>query len=245
MAGTFDQNDQNHLTAQKEIARNLTRVHEKIAAAAQRAGRAVSSIRLIAVSKTKPLEFVRAALAAGQHSFGENYVQEAVEKVAGLPEADWHFIGSLQTNKAKQVVGRFSLIHSVDRIRLADELAKAAAAEGVVQDVLVQVRVGDEETKHGADIAEGAALLAHISRLSALRPRGVMALPPLSEDESVARGYFAQVRRAFEEWRSIPGIDRLAFTELSLGTSSDYEWAILEGATMVRVGTAIFGARQS
>lgn len=226
------------------IAQNLAHVHDRIAAAAARAGRSAADVRLLAVSKTKPLELIRAAFSAGQRSFGENYVQEAVEKVALFPEADWHLIGSLQTNKAKQVVGKFSLIHSVDRARLALELAKAAEGAGVVQDVLLQVRVGDEDTKHGVEISEGEALIAQILSQRSLRLRGVMCLPPLTEEESVARGYFVTVRQAFEKWRSAAGVDRASFNELSLGTSSDYEWAILEGATMVRVGTAIFGARE-
>jgi len=236
MAGTPDT---------ESIARNLARVQERIADAAARAGRAAADIRLIAVSKTKPIEFIKEAFAAGQRSFGENYAREAVEKAGLFPEADWHFIGSLQTNKAKQVIGKFSLIHSVDRAKLAAELAKAAEAAGLVQDVLLQVRVGEEETKHGAEISEAEELIARILEHRGLRLRGLMSLPPLTEDESVARGYFSAVRRAFERWRATTGVDRAAFTQLSLGTSSDYEWAILEGATMVRVGTAIFGAREA
>lgn len=222
-----------------DIANRLAAVNEKIAGACERAGRKPGDVKLLAVSKTKPLELIREAFAAGQRSFGENYVQEAVEKVARFPGADWHFIGSLQSNKAKQVAGRFSLIHSVDRAKLADELAKAASAAGAVQDVLVQIHIGDEQTKHGVTIGEAPELVERVRSHASLRLRGLMSLPPLSDDERVARGYFSKIRDAFELWKSG---DR-HFNELSLGTSSDFEWAILEGATMVRVGTAIFGER--
>lgn len=233
-------------TAGSLIEKNLLEVRERIANAAQRAGRTPESVRLIAVSKTKPLEMIREAYSAGQRSFGENYVQEAVEKVAAFPEADWHFIGSLQTNKAKQVIGRFSLIHSMDRKKLCDELEKAAAQANVVQDVLLQVHIGEEETKHGVGLIEAPDLIAHVSTLSHLRLRGIMSLPPLTDDETLARGYFASLREGFQTWKKqLPADQAVLFTELSMGTSSDFEWAILEGATYVRVGTSIFGARES
>jgi len=225
------------------IADNLTLVNEKIVKAAARAGRKVEDIRLIAVSKTKSVALIEAALAAGQLSFGENYLQEAAEKIMVLPMADWHFIGSLQSNKAKQVVGRFSLVHSVDRLKLAEELSRAATAAGIVQDVLLQIHVGDEQTKRGVTIDQAPALIETILGFRHLRLRGLMSLPPPTDEEKVARGYFAEIRRAFESWKGGLCREHGAFTELSLGTSSDYEWAILEGATMVRVGTAIFGER--
>lgn len=227
------------------IASNLKSIREQMAAAALKVRRDPTSVRLIAVSKTKPLALIREAFDAGQSSFGENYVQEAVEKVEEFPQAEWHFIGSLQTNKAKQVVGKFALIHSVDRAKLADELEKVASQKGIVQDILVQIHIGDEETKHGAGLDDAPALIEHISKLPHLRMRGIMSLPPLSENESVSRGYFASLRAGFEKWRSqLPREQASHFTELSMGTSSDFESAILEGATMVRVGTSIFGARE-
>jgi hypothetical protein len=233
-------------SVEQEIAANLEAVRMKIAHAAERAGRAPSDIRLIAVSKTKPVAMLKAAMVAGQTSFGENYVKEALLKLDELPDADWHFIGALQTNKAKLVVGRFSLIHSVDRARLAEELAKAAAAQGIVQDVLMQVHVGDEATKSGVMIDEGPALIESIQSLPSLRLRGIMSLPPLAQSESEGRGYFATIRGAFQKWRETCFSPEQAalFTELSMGTSSDFEWAILEGATCVRIGTSIFGARE-
>lgn len=227
------------------IADNLERVHESVRRAAARAGREATSIKLIAVSKTQPIERIDEALRAGQLCFGENYVQEAVDKVRQRPQAEWHLIGSLQTNKVKQIAGKFALIHSVDRAKLAIEIDKTSAALDCVQDVLLQVHVGDEASKHGVAISQAPELLSQIQQCSNLRLRGVMALPPLSEEEAVARRYFSEVRRAFENWKNdeVSPAARPFFTELSLGTSSDYEWAILEGATMVRVGTAIFGAR--
>lgn len=227
------------------IAKNLAEVSERIASACQRAGRDHGAVRLIAVSKTKPIELIEEAVRAGQRSFGENYVQEALQKVAAQPSLDWHFIGSLQTNKVKQVIGRFSLIHSVDRIKLATELGKAARQMGVVQDVLMQVHVGDEATKSGVDFDEAPALIEEILREPHLRLRGIMSLPPLTEDERQGRKGFAELRMGFEKWRRecLSSQQAACFTELSMGTSSDFEWAILEGATMVRVGTSIFGAR--
>ena len=230
--------------AGKSIADNLRRVEESIAEACTRAKRSSSDVRLIAVSKTKPIAMIEEAMRAGQKSFGENYVQEAVEKVSALPSADWHFIGSLQSNKVKQVVGRFALIQSVDRIKLVRELAKVATAAGVRQDILLQIHIGDEETKHGFGFDEAPSAISEIGELGSLRLRGLMSLPPLLDDEHASRANFARLREALEKWRSNLSSEKSRdFTELSIGTSSDYEWAIQEGATMVRVGTAIFGER--
>jgi PLP dependent protein len=226
---------------------NLERVRERVATAAQQAGRSASSVRLIAVSKTKSLLLIDEAHLAGQVDFGENYVQEALQKVEVRPSLKWHFIGSLQTNKAKLVVGHFALIHSVDRSKLAHELSKSAQARGVVQDVLLQIHMGDEATKHGVDFEEAPGLIEEIqSQCPGLRLRGLMSLPPLSEDESISRGYFSRLRSGMENWRTryFSGEGVRLFSELSIGTSSDFEWAVLEGATMVRVGTDIFGARE-
>jgi PLP dependent protein len=228
------------------IADNLKFVQEKIASAAARAGRDAASVRLVAVSKTKPTEAVREAFAVGQRSFGENYVQEALGKIEALPEADWHLIGSLQSKKARQVAGRFSLIHSVDRLKIAEELDKAANLVGAVQDVLLQIHLGGEETKHGVSFSEAPAVIESILEMRALRLRGFMTLPPLTENEREGRARFASLREAAAEWKSklMESHQAAACTELSMGTSSDYEWAVMEGATLVRVGTSIFGARE-
>lgn len=224
---------------------NLNLVREKISNACHRAQRPPDAVKLIAVSKTKPIELICEAFQLGQRSFGENYVQEALKKVAELPQADWHLIGSLQSNKAKQVVNHFSLIHSVDRSKLAIELAKAAEAIGCVQRVLLQVHIGSEETKSGASLDEAPQMIEQILSLPHLQLCGVMSLPPLTDDERIGRGYFALLRESFEKWRreTMSPEQARSFTELSMGTSSDFEWAILEGATFVRVGTLIFGER--
>jgi pyridoxal phosphate enzyme (YggS family) len=226
------------------IVANLNEVEARISFACERAARARETVRLIAVSKTKPIEMVREAFASGQRAFGENYVQEAVEKFEKLPGAEWHFIGSLQTNKVKHLVGRVVLIHSVDRERLADEISKSAVNVGIVQDILLQIHVGDEATKHGVSQDEASFLVDHILGLPGVRLRGLMALPPLAETESEGRRNFALLRRMFERFRDEKlGARKIEFDQLSMGTSSDFEWAILEGATMVRVGTQIFGER--
>jgi PLP dependent protein len=224
---------------------NLKQVQRKIAEAAERSGRRPSDVSLVAVSKTKPLAMIREAFAAGQKIFGENYVQEAVEKVREFPQAEWHMIGSLQTNKVKLIAGHFSLIHSVDREKLAHEINKVSAAKSVIQDILLQIHLGDEESKHGFEMTEAPRVLANIQECKNLRLRGLMALPPLTGDEKISRKFFADLKTAFEKWRAkeIAEENRVHFNQLSMGTSSDYEWAILEGATMVRVGTAIFGER--
>lgn len=228
----------------ENVSDQLAIVQGKIASACSRAGRSIASVKLIAVSKTKPLALIETAVLAGQRSFGENYVQEASEKIQARPDLDWHFIGSLQSNKAKQVVGKFALVHSVDRLKLALALNLAAETAGIVQPILLQIHIGDETTKHGFSIAEMPSLLSELSLLRHLSLRGLMSLPPLEEDLAKARANFAELRHCLEQWRQfLPSESRAAFTELSMGTSSDYEAAILEGATLVRVGTEIFGAR--
>ena len=207
----------------------LNRVRERIAAACARAGRDPSSVTLVAVSKTQPLEKLRQAFEAGQRAFGENYAQELRAKSEALPGAEWHFIGGLQTNKARMVVGRAALVHTCDRIGLARELAKRAAAP---QRVLLEVSIGKEPQKSGVLPEDVAALLEVVRALPQLRCEGLMCIPPASGDP---RPHF----RALRELAS-----RLGLRELSMGMSADYEAAIEEGATIVRIGTAIFGQRQ-
>lgn len=228
------------------VVDNLRRVEDEIAEACRKAGRSRSEVQLVAVSKTKSIDLIREAKCAGQQLFGENYVQEMLEKERALPDVGWHFIGSLQTNKAKLIAGKCRLVHSVDREKLAVELSKAAVNMNIQQNVLLQVHVGGEDTKHGMTIEEAPGLLEVIMKLPNLRLCGIMAMPPLSESETVARQYFSQLRNAFEQWRgSIDSVLRPQFTEISMGTSSDFGWAILEGATIVRVGSSIFGSRQN
>lgn len=227
-----------------QVAKHIDQVRAKIAAACVAAGRRQESVKLIAVSKTKPISLIDEAVAATQMSFGENYVQEASEKIALRPDLDWHFIGSLQSNKAKQVAGKFALVHSVDRLKMAQALNLAAELVSRVQPVLLQIYIGDEATKHGFSIDELPDALSQLSSLKGLSLRGLMALPPLEEDVVKSRENFAQLRYCLEASRKLLAPEqRAAFSELSMGTSSDYEAAILEGATLVRVGTEIFGAR--
>lgn len=215
-----------------DVAAGLAEVKARVAQAVARAGRDPSSVRLIAVSKTRPASLVREAVAAGQTLFGENYAQELREKSDALgPGVEWHFIGALQTNKARLVVGRAALIHTCDRLALAQELSKRAQAAGLTQRVLLEVNVGGEPQKAGALPGEAAALLDRVRALPALGCDGLMCIPPASGDP----------RPHFRALRDLGA--RLGLRELSMGMSADFEVAIEEGATLVRVGTAIFGER--
>lgn len=215
-----------------EIGDNINRVHDAIAEAAERAGRTPNEITLVAVTKKKPVSAVLEALAAGVYNVGENYVQEAAEKREEVTEGRWHLLGHLQSNKAKLAVSLFDLIESVDSIKLAQALGKQAAEQR--QDILVQVHLGDEETKSGfaPNLALDAA--AEIAVIPNVRLIGFMGIAPNSTDP---RPYFQQMKRLFDR---LPAENRQV---LSMGMSGDFETAIEEGATSVRVGTAIFGAR--
>ena len=219
-----------------DIKGNLEAVKAKVAAACRRAGRDPAGVLLIAVSKTVDLERIRDAVEAGVAALGENRVQEARDKVAALGRpVPWHLIGSLQTNKAKDAVQLFDWIHSVDRLELARELDKRAHAAGRKVRGLLQVNLGEEPQKGGAAPGEVKALLDAMSGMRNLDIRGLMAIPPQVPDAEAARPYFRRLR----ELREGTGLEHL-----SMGMSADYEVAIEEGATMVRVGTSIFGPRQ-
>ena len=221
---------------------NLKIVEENIRQACLRAGRDLSEVTLISVSKTKPVEMIEEAYEYGKREFGENKAQELKEKYEVLPkDIRWHFIGHLQTNKVKYVIGNASLIQSVDRLELAKEISRLAVKAGITQDVLAEVNIGGEAQKGGIAPCELKDLLSIISELPGIRVKGLMCVPPAVGEEE-ARRYFASMRRLFEDIASagIPGVD---MRELSMGMSGDYKSAIKEGATMVRVGTAIFGAR--
>ena len=216
----------------EDIRANLERVRERIAQAARRAGRRPEEILLVAVSKTAPVERVRDAIDAGVPALGENRVQEAKEKIRELAHpVPWHLIGGLQTNKARDAVALFDLIQSVDRLELARELDRRASKP---VDVLLEVNVGAEPSKGGFAPADLKTALEAIAELPRLRVRGLMTIPPAVSDPEQARPSF----RLLRELR-----DQTGLTELSMGMSADFEVAIEEGATMVRVGTAIFGAR--
>ena len=222
---------------------NLAALQRKIAAAALAAGREPSAVRLVAVSKTKPAELVAEAAAAGQLIFGENYVQELTAKAAEVKmPVEWHFIGHLQSNKVKQIAGLVTMIHSVDRLSLAEEIDRQWGRIGRSCDILVQVNVAAEATKSGTTTQDALQLVRQIAALPHLRVRGLMTMPPFFDDPEAARPYFRELRLLAEEIAAlaIPGV---AMQELSMGMSGDFEAAIAEGATLVRVGSAIFGTR--
>jgi len=225
------------------IAENLKRISDRICSTAERAGREAGSVRLVAVSKTQSSEAVKAALEAGQQVFGENYVQEFLEKSRNLPEnVEWHFIGSLQSNKVKYIAGLTSLIHSVDRLSLAREIDRQWEKIGKRCDILLQVNISGEATKSGTTSEDLLQLAQQISLLPHVRVRGLMTMPPFFDEPERARPYFRELKRLSEELaaKKIPGI---TMEELSMGMSGDFEVAIEEGATLVRVGSAIFGER--
>ncbi len=225
------------------IADHLAAVRLRIRQAAEGAGRDPASVRLVAVSKTRPAQDVEAAFQAGQQLFGENYVQELTAKSAIVRSpVEWHFIGHLQSNKVKYLAGTVSLIHSVDRLSLAAEINRQWGQLGGCCDLLVQVNVAQEATKSGTSTEQALTLVRQVAQLPHLRVRGLMTMPPFFDDPEGARPFFRALRLVAEQIRAaaIPGV---AMDELSMGMSGDFEVAIEEGATLVRVGTAIFGER--
>ncbi len=225
------------------IADNMKIIQEKIAAAALRAGRDPAEVRLVAVSKTKPAALVEEAARCGQRLFGENYVQELTAKAAEVKTCvEWHFIGGLQSNKVKQIAGLVTMIHSVDRLSLAREIDRQWGRLGKVCDVLVQVNIASEATKCGTASEGLLELVAAVAALPHLRVRGLMTMPPFFGDPEGARPDFRELRRLAGVIAS-QGIAGVAMAELSMGMSGDFEVAIEEGATLVRVGSALFGER--
>jgi len=247
-------------TRQQEIARNLEQVRTRIARAEARVGRPGGQVHLVAVSKTKPLSDIQAALAAGQLDFGENYAQELRDKrlaaqaaaasdssaTTELGRLRWHFIGPLQANKAKYVAGHAALVHTVDSEALMRELDRRTAAAGADrQDCLVQVNVAGEAQKSGVASADLPALLDAFAGFSHLRCVGLMLIPPNASDPEANRPHFRALLRLAEAQAGLPRANvRWDPLQLSMGMSHDLEVAIEEGATLVRVGTAIFGARE-
>jgi pyridoxal phosphate enzyme (YggS family) len=225
------------------IADNLKNILGRIENASLRAGRPPASVRLVAVSKTKPAEAIMEAEQAGQKIFGENYVQEFTVKAARVKApVEWHFIGALQSNKVKYIAGLVTMIHSVDRLSLAHEIEKQWGKLGITCDVLVEVNVSGEESKAGTTAADAVRLVREIAALPHLRVKGLMTMPPFYDEPEPARPFFRQLRELSETIaaENIPGVE---MKELSMGMSGDFEVAIEEGATLVRVGTAIFGSR--
>ena len=227
------------------IAENLKTVTDRIVAAAKRAGRDPSAIRLVTVTKTVDLGRIREATGAGALVLGENRVQEAKEKIEALGRiASWHLIGHLQTNKAKYAVKLFDLIHSVDNLELAKEIDKQAAKNGKVQDVLIEVSIAGEAAKAGVSTGDTVRLVREAAGLKHIRVLGLMTIPPVSNDPEDSRPYFRKLRDLAGAVRK-EGIAGTLMDELSMGMSGDFEVAIEEGATLVRVGSAIFGERNT
>jgi hypothetical protein len=226
------------------IQTRLEQVRRRIAAASLACGRRPSEIRLVAVSKTWPAEAVAAAAAAGVSEIGENYIQEAREKYDRLRQIPltWHFIGHLQTNKAKYAARLFDLIHTVDSMRLALELDRCGRKLQRVQAVLIQVNLAGEATKSGVPPDKALALAAELSGLECVRVQGLMTMPPYFNDPERARPFFAELRRLRDRIRE-QALPNVRMEELSMGMTGDFEAAIAEGATLVRIGTAIFGER--
>ena len=226
------------------VAENFRAVLEKIEAATKRAGRGPGSVRLVTVSKTVPVERIREAVEAGARILGENRVQEALSKMettdfSDLPAPEWHLIGTLQKNKARHAVGVFSLIHSIDSIELAKEVGRQAEKKGIKQRVLIEVNIAGEATKHGIRPNEALAAAKEISLIPGVELQGLMCVPPFTDDPEDSRPHFIRLRELLADINNA-GIPA---NELSIGMTQDYEVAVEEGATLVRVGTAIFGAR--
>ncbi len=239
---------QAHTADAATIAHNLAAVRARMVAAAVRAGRGPDEVTLVAVSKTHPLAAISAALAAGQHDFGENRLEELWEKAQaaraeGLADLRWHLIGPIQSRKSSQAIGPFgpfTLIHAVDRTRIAQRLSRDAIAASCVLSVLLEVNVSGEATKHGFAPADLQRDFAALAALPGLRIDGLMTMAPLVDDPEAARPVFRTLRLLRDELAHAHG---LPLPHLSMGMSGDFEVAIEEGATLVRVGSAIFGAR--
>ena len=224
------------------IGFNMQAVRQRVADAARACGRDPAAVGLIAVSKTFGADAVAAAHACGQRVFGENYVQEAVDKIVALASLglEWHFIGPIQSNKTRQIAENFAWVHSVDRAKIAERLSAARPDALAPLQVCIQINIGDENTKSGVAPADAPALARAIAALPRLKLRGLMTIPPASDDPAQQRRYFAELRK-LKEQLATAGV---ALDTLSIGMSADLEAAIAEGATLVRVGTAIFGQRQ-
>lgn len=226
------------------IGKRLENIKDRINKSAVRCGRDPKSVRLVAVSKTVSTDRIKAAIDAGIDILGENYIQETRTKFNALAAypVSWHFIGHLQTNKAKYAVRLFDLIHSVDSLKLARELDKQAKKVNKIQEILIQINIGNEPSKSGADIGNISNLIKDVSCLQNLSVKGLMIMPPYFTDPEKVRPYFSALRDLRNRiHQTVSGVD---LHELSMGLSNDFETAIEEGATLVRIGTAIFGERK-
>jgi pyridoxal phosphate enzyme (YggS family) len=225
------------------VEENIRRIREIIAETAEKSGRLSSSVRLMAVTKTVDDDRIIEAIEAGVDIIGENYIQEAKRKIGSMGKSvEWHMIGHLQTNKAKLAAGLFEMIHSVDRMELARELDKRALAAGLTLKILIEVNISGEVTKNGVPLAEATDLVRRAAALANISIQGLMTMPPYFDDPEDARPFFRRLRELKETIES-EKIPRVEMKELSMGMTGDYIVAIEEGATIVRIGRAIFGER--
>lgn len=225
-----------------DISKNLEAIKKKIEAAAIKSGRIPEDIKLLAVSKTIAPEIIQQAIDLGLTELGENKVQEIMSKYDLLPQAQWHLIGHLQTNKVKYIIDKVKLIHSVDSIKLAQEISKRAVQAGITMNVLVEINIGNEESKHGVPIDKAEALAVEISKLDNITVKGLMTVAPFVENPEENRKYFKQMKNLFVDIAS-KNYNNIFMEYLSMGMTNDYEIAIEEGANIVRIGTGLFGKR--
>ena len=225
------------------INENISKVRENIVKACEKAGRNPEEVTLIAVSKTKPVSAIEEALLSGTLDYGENKVQELCDKYDVLPKnIRWHMIGHLQRNKVKHLVGKTYLVHSVDSLRLAEQIEKEFAKHNQVCDILVEVNIAQEESKFGINAKETEELIRKIAKFEHVRIKGLMTIAPYTEDPESNREYFREIKKLSVDIRD-KNIDNVSMDVLSMGMTGDYEVAVEEGATLVRVGTGIFGNR--
>ena len=225
------------------ISENIENIRKNIDAACKRSGRDPKDVLLLAVSKTVDVDRIKVAVDCGLNSLGENRVQEIMEKYEPMGEnVKWHLIGHLQTNKVKYIIDKVELIHSVESIKLAEEINKQAKKHNLVMDVLVEVNMADEESKFGVKPEETESFIRELALMDNIRVRGLMTVAPAVENEEENRKYFRQMKQLLVDINS-KKIDNVNMTELSMGMTGDYEVAIEEGATIVRIGTGVFGAR--
>lgn len=227
-----------------DIKKNLEKVEARIAEAATKAGREPSEVKLIAVSKTKPASDINEAVKCGVTDIGENKVQEVMEKFDQTLPVNWHFIGHLQRNKVKYIIDKVTMIHSVDSLKLAREIDLRAAGAGLKMDILIQINAAEEENKYGTTFEKAPALIDEILKeCSSVNIKGLMSVVPIAEDPEDVGIYFKKTKELFDRLSAEKSHERLRMEHLSMGMTHDFETAIREGSTMVRVGTAIFGER--
>ncbi len=225
------------------IKENIRQVLENVERACKKANRSPDSVKLVAVSKTKPNEILYEAYDTGIREFGENYVQELCDKIETMPpDINWHMIGHLQRNKVKYIVGRVAMIHSVDSLRLAEEISKEAVKKGCVVDILVEVNVAEEDSKFGIKVENAPAVIEEMSKLPGIKVKGLMTSAPYVTEPEDNRIFFEKLRKLSVDIKD-KNIDNINMDELSMGMTNDYTVAVEEGATIIRVGTAIFGER--